>query len=202
MWAIRSGCSGQMSNCERIAQVAHDKWANVSHSLRSLRTNEWMSKSLVFFAQIAHFLFRSPKRSDSLKNRILCTFLHFFLIFKKSKRFALLIPSEQGEWIAQVAQDKWVTVSKSLRSLRRNKRLFANRSGCLTKISKWANCSLFERMAHSLTFLAKVDSQPWYSTQVWLAWRQAEPCSDYRSLAQTSTKSGFTKTLSQSPWPS
>ena len=49
MWAIHSGRSGQMSNCERIAQVPHDKWANVSNSLRLLRTNEPMSESLSFF---------------------------------------------------------------------------------------------------------------------------------------------------------
>ena len=27
-WAIRSGCSEEMSNRERIVQVAHQKWAN------------------------------------------------------------------------------------------------------------------------------------------------------------------------------
>ena len=27
-WAIRSGHSEEMSNCEQIAQVAHQKWAN------------------------------------------------------------------------------------------------------------------------------------------------------------------------------
>ena len=41
LWAIRSDRSRQMSNCERIAQVAQDKWATVSESLRSLMTNEW-----------------------------------------------------------------------------------------------------------------------------------------------------------------
>ena len=30
LWAICSDCSGQMSDCEQIAQVAHDKWANLS----------------------------------------------------------------------------------------------------------------------------------------------------------------------------
>ena len=44
MWAICSGCSGQMSDWEHIAQVAHDKWANLSNSLRSIRTNEQMSE--------------------------------------------------------------------------------------------------------------------------------------------------------------
>ena len=41
LWAIRSDCSRQMSDHERIAQVAQRKWATVSESLRSLKTNEW-----------------------------------------------------------------------------------------------------------------------------------------------------------------
>ena len=61
---IRSNLSGQMSECERFAQVAQDKWANVSDSLRSLGTKERMSESLGFFEQIAHFLFLSQKMSD------------------------------------------------------------------------------------------------------------------------------------------
>ena len=40
LWAIRSDRTRQMSDCERIAQVAPDKWATVSESLRSLMTNE------------------------------------------------------------------------------------------------------------------------------------------------------------------
>ena len=39
--------------CERIAQVAHQKWATTSDSLRSLTKNEQMSKSLIrsFFSK-------------------------------------------------------------------------------------------------------------------------------------------------------
>ena len=43
---IRSFCSNQMSDCERIAQVAHDKKATVSNSHRSLMINERMSDLL------------------------------------------------------------------------------------------------------------------------------------------------------------
>ena len=41
---ICSDCSGQMSDCEQIAEIAHKKWATVSKSLRSLMTKErlWM----------------------------------------------------------------------------------------------------------------------------------------------------------------
>ena len=130
MWAIHSGCSGQMSDCEQIAQVAHDKWANVSDLLRSLRTNEQMSKKLSFFKQIAHFLFCSQKMSDSLKkirkNRFF-TFSQFFLKFLKKAKDSL-IPSERTwaicsgrsegmsdrERFAQVAHQKNERMSKSL----------------------------------------------------------------------------------------
>ena len=40
LWAICSNRSGQMSNCEQIAQVAHVKRATISKSLRSLMKNE------------------------------------------------------------------------------------------------------------------------------------------------------------------
>ena len=36
---IRSFRPNQMSDCERFAQIALDKWATVSESLRSLKTN-------------------------------------------------------------------------------------------------------------------------------------------------------------------
>ena len=36
-WAIRSGRSEEMSERERIAQVAQQKWATVSESLSSLK---------------------------------------------------------------------------------------------------------------------------------------------------------------------
>ena len=37
--------------CERIAQVAHQKWAAMSESLRSLTKNEQMRKSLIFLSE-------------------------------------------------------------------------------------------------------------------------------------------------------
>ena len=120
-----------MSDCERIVQVTQDKWAN---------------------EQIAHFLFRSHKNKRiTQKNCIFCTFFTFFYKFLKKGKDSL-IPSEQSERIAQVIQDKWATVSDSLSSLRRNERSRANRSGRSPKMSKGANCSLFERITHSLTF--------------------------------------------------
>ena len=56
MWENRSGYSPKMSDHEPFAQVAQRKWAIVSESLRSLTKNERMSKLFVFFEQIAHSL--------------------------------------------------------------------------------------------------------------------------------------------------
>ena len=39
-----------MSDFERFAQFAHQKWATMSESLRSLTKNERMSESLVFLS--------------------------------------------------------------------------------------------------------------------------------------------------------
>ena len=41
-WAIRSGRSEEMSNCEQIAQVAHQKWANEwTATFMSKSENRW-----------------------------------------------------------------------------------------------------------------------------------------------------------------
>ena len=53
MWAIRSGRSEKISDCERIAQVAHQKWAN--------------ERIACFFERIAHSLIFSQKTSDLLR---------------------------------------------------------------------------------------------------------------------------------------
>ena len=55
-WAIRSGCSEEMSDREQIAQVAHQKWAN-----------EWIAH---FFERIADSLIFGQKTSDSLGNQM------------------------------------------------------------------------------------------------------------------------------------
>ena len=111
---ICSGRSGQMSKCERITQVAHDKGANVSYSLRSLRTNELMSKTLVFFLANPSFslvLTKNEQFAQKIrKHRIFCTFLQFFCKFFKNAKVSL-IPTEQSERITQVTQDKRATVS-------------------------------------------------------------------------------------------
>ena len=80
-----------MSDCERIAQIAQDKWATVSESLRSLKTNErpWairsgrseemsdVSKSLIS-------LTKNERMSDSLKKIWLkkSKILFYYVLFK------------------------------------------------------------------------------------------------------------------------
>ena len=123
---ICSNCLGQISKCGQFAQVAQDKWATVRNTLRLLMTNEQMwaicsgrSGQISEWANRSFSLLLTKKWAISSKkfrkNRI---FVRFLLFFKKTKD--LLIPSERSEQIAQVAQDKWATVSDSLRSLRRN----------------------------------------------------------------------------------
>ena len=78
-WATVSDSLRSLRTNEQIAQVAHVKRATVSESLRSL--NE---QTACFFEQIAHSLFRSQQMSDSLKqiwlkSYFLVRFLNFFL---------------------------------------------------------------------------------------------------------------------------
>ena len=46
-WANHSGRSEEMSDREQIAQVAQDKWATMSNSLRSLRENERFAQKML-----------------------------------------------------------------------------------------------------------------------------------------------------------
>ena len=97
-------CSDQMSDCERFAQIAQDKWATVSKSHRSLMPKEWpwancsrrswqesdhegfaqgahdkrVNEQISnFLEQISHLLFYSQKASNSLKN---CWLKSYFLV--------------------------------------------------------------------------------------------------------------------------
>ena len=151
LWANRSCCSRQMSDREQIAQVIHYKWATVSDSLRSLIINElmsdslkncWQKKSKILFFSMFYISFLFKKLSDSL--------IPSFLMLR------LLTKNERCEQITQVTYQKWATISDLLRSLTKNERLWANRSGCSPKMSEWVNPSFFERIAHSLIFSQKI----------------------------------------------
>ena len=118
-----------MSECERFAQVAQDKWANCSFF--------WANSSF------SHSLTKNERfAKKNSKKSYFFTFLQFFKFFKKAKDS--LISSERSERIAQVAQDKWATVnvaqkewaivSKLLRSLT----FFGKKQAIRCKI-RWAN---------------------------------------------------------------
>ena len=100
-----------MSDCEQFAQIAQDKWATVSESLRSLRGNEqlWAIRSGC-----------SEEMSDLLKKILLkkSKILFYYVLFKDKKKNL-----SNHERFAQVAQRKWVIVSQSLRSLTTNERM-------------------------------------------------------------------------------
>ena len=81
----------------------------------------------------------------------------FYIRLKKKKMSELLIPSFVSEWIAQVAHQKWVIVSESLRSLTKNERSWANRSflgkkRAIYSENRWAN------------------SQPWFESTCQNPW--------------------------------
>ena len=78
-----------------------------------------------------------------------------FLVSNASESLRSLTKNEQCERIAEVAHQKWATMSDLLRSLTKNVRPWANCSGRSTKMSKWANRSLFERIAQVAHFFAK-----------------------------------------------
>ena len=164
LWAICSDRSGQMSDREQIAQVAHDIRATVTDSLRLLMINERMSEWLIFW-QIACFFWANhsftlmlTKTSNLLKKFDLNhNYWYVYCSFKKKKfneRFAhSLFFNERCERIAQVAYQKWA--------------MWVNRSGRSPKMSdheqiaqvahqKWVNekIALFLRKSIIRSFFA------------------------------------------------
>ena len=149
MWAICSGRSGKMSDCERFAQVAHDKWVNVSDSLRSLRTNGQMSESLGFLLFRANRSFSlSLTKNERFAQKKFGKKSYFLYVFysslevKKKKSFAHSFwakwanrPGCSGQMsdcepFAQVTQKEWAIVSKLVRSLTKNERMSKSLTFC------------------------------------------------------------------------
>ena len=121
-----------MSDCERIAQVTHDKWATVRDLLRSLMINEQMSNSLNNFW---------------LKKSKILFFSMFYVGVSSS--FLMSDVSESLRLLTKMSD-----VSKLLRLLTKNEQPWAIYSDPSPKMSnheriaqvthqKWANCSLF-----------------------------------------------------------
>ena len=100
---ICSFCSNQMSDCERFTQIAQDKWAIVSESLRLLRGNEqpWMNRSghsrqmsdRERYAQAAHDKWANEQMSNSLKKiwqkKLKSYFLECFINVFLLKKWAI-----------------------------------------------------------------------------------------------------------------
>ena len=155
-WVIRSDCSRQISDRERIAQlgrsrqisdreqiaqVAQDKWAAVRDLLRSLMINEQMSASLKKF------------RLQNLKSYFIVCFIQFFF-YLKNEQFAhsLFLVSNVSESLRSLT--KMSDVSKLLKLLTKNEQQWAICWGRSPKMSnherialvahqKWANGSFF-----------------------------------------------------------
>ena len=70
--------------CERIAQVAHQKWATMSESLRSLTKNERMSKSLIFLSKslIRSFFEKKEQFTQKTDERIPSPVISAFWAYK------------------------------------------------------------------------------------------------------------------------
>ena len=84
-----------------------------------------------------------------------------FLMSDVSKSLRALTKNERCEPIAQVAHQKWATMSDSLRSLTKNERPWMNRSGCSPKMSEWANHSFFCKKRAIRSENRWANSQPW-----------------------------------------
>ena len=91
LWVNRSGCSWQMSDLKRFAQVAHDKWAN-----EPFAQFFWLKS---YFLACFIYVFWFKKMSDSL--------IPSLLVNDVSESHRSLTKNEECERIAQVAYQKW-----------------------------------------------------------------------------------------------
>ena len=143
-WANRSGRSEEMSDRERIAQVAQRKWATVSKSLRSLKTNEqpWAIHS-GRSEEMSEWAICSKKILQKKSKTLLFVGFIYDLKLLKNERIAHFRSFSLFWWAMWVNRsfrsNEMSDVSESLRSLTKNERPWANRSGCSPKISEWAN---------------------------------------------------------------
>ena len=139
---IHSFRSNQMSDCERFTQMAQDKWATMSESLRSLTKNEWMSVHSIIFGlkYLKSYILVCFTYIFYLKNE---WFAHsLFLMKDVSKSLRLLTKNEWCEQIAHVAHHKWATMSKSLRSLTKSERMRESlffKKCVIHSENRWAN---------------------------------------------------------------
>ena len=136
-WANRSGRSWQMRECERFAQVAQDKWANRSVFWANRSCSLLLTKNVQFLKKIEKIVFWYVFTffgSFFLK----CS----FLLSEVSESLRLLRTNEQPQAICS-GRSEGMSDREQIAQVSNQ------------KMSKWANHSLFEQIAHLLTFLAK-----------------------------------------------
>ena len=129
-----------MSDCEWFAQnaqdkwatvsnahVAQDKWATVSKPLRFLRLShdKWANERFAqkIWLKKSNILFFSMFYNGFLFKKLAIRLIPSFLVSNVSVSLRSLTKNEQCERFAQVAQQKWATMSESLRLLTKNERM-------------------------------------------------------------------------------
>ena len=135
---IRSFRSNKMSNCERFAQIAQDKWATVSESLRLLKTNErpWAfrtgrseeMRNLLknFKSCFTMFYLRLKKKNSKKCVKRSFSLISSFLVSDVSESLILLTKNEQ-------MSESHIFLSKSLICS------FLNKKRAICSDIKWAN---------------------------------------------------------------
>ena len=122
-----------MSNSLKTFWLKKSKILFLVCFIYNLKNIYWKLSELLIFS---HFLFFGERCEWFAHDRS-------FPLSDVSKSLRSLTKNERCERIAQVAHQKWVTMSISLTSLRGNEQLWANCSGCSPKMSEWVNCSFF-----------------------------------------------------------
>ena len=158
-------CSSLVHSFAHFAQI---KWATVSDSLISLKTNErlWVNRlgrsrqmsNSKRFAQVPHDKWANEQLAKKIKNLILKNerFAHYLNFGERCERIGQVAHQKWALWSNHSGHSpKWANMSEWLRSLRGIERAWAKRSGCSPKMSDWANCSLFWVNRSFAHFLAK-----------------------------------------------
>ena len=123
LWSIRSDRSGQMRDCERFTQVAHDKWANRSFfwAKRSFALSLTKTIDLLnyFFVWLKSYFF------------VLYVFVSFFFLNERFAHFSLLM-SNVSESLRSFTKNEWMSKSLVFLSKLRKKRAIRSEN-------RWAN---------------------------------------------------------------
>ena len=145
--------------CERIAQVAHQKWATMSNSLRSLTKNERMSKSLVFLSESLIRSFFRKKQAICSENQWANSQPWLFSIAKLTFCMSFRVWSLTQSYLSVIFRFRMVTYHL----------VFCSYKYCTTRINTviffyfaWLPISVFS-YKYSITLLfCKVTDPYWF----------------------------------------